>query len=197
MKTSNLIAIMGGVLCMGMLLADASATGLGYTSNRKILAGSQCQPSTGSQTGDAIINPEGVRNIATANRYVSCAIVFDGDDPISQSDSDSTTPGGGISLEVGLDYTTVPSNQSLITNCTLIRFNGDGTRTTAAFPAVQVAGGTPGIQLTGLYYPALLDGLNPFVPDTVSLNCRLPPQVRLNFVKTYEYENTGGFYYIP
>jgi len=197
MKPICTAALIGAVACSSLLAMDASATGLGYTTNRKILAGSQCQPSTGSQTVDVLINPEGVRNIATGNRYVSCAIVFDGDDYISQSDVDNTTGPGGMTVEVGLDYTTVPASQSLITNCTLIRFNRTGTRTTAAFPAVQVAGGTAGTQITSLSSPAILDGLDPFQPDTVSLNCRLPPQVRLNYVKTYEYENTGGFYYIP
>ncbi len=196
MKTSNLLALTCGVLCTGLLLADASATGLGYTTNRKIMAGSQCQPSTGSQTGDVYINPEGVRNISTQNRYVSCALVFDGDDDIDVDDSDDSTGPGGMEIEVGLDYSTVPSNQSPVTNCTLIRFDYDGTRTTAAFPAVQVQGGTT-VTYTYLYNPAVLDGLSPFNPDTVSLNCRLPPQVRLNYVKTYEYEYTGGFYYVP
>jgi len=197
MKSICTAALIGAVACSSLLAMDASATGLGYTTNRKILAGSQCQPSTGSQTGDVLINPEGVRNISTQNRYVSCAIVFDGDEILNQSDSDGTTTVGPMTVEVGLDYTTVPSSQSLVTNCTLIRFNYNGTRTTAAFPAVQVAGGSSGTQTTSLSSPAILDGLDPFNPDTVSLNCRLPPQVRLNYVKTYEGEYTGGFYYIP
>jgi hypothetical protein len=196
MKTSNLLALTGGLLCTGLLMADASATGLGYTTNRKIMAGSQCQPSTGSQTGDVLINPEGVRNISTQNRYVSCALVFDGDDVIANADSDPTTGPGSISVQVFLDYSTVPSNQSPVTNCTLIRFNFDGTRTTSAFPAIQAQGGTVGEQYASAD-SAILEGLDPFAPDTVSLNCRLPPQVRLNVVKTFEYENTGGFYYIP
>ena len=196
MKTSQLLALAGGILCTGLIIADASATGLGYTTNRKIMAGSQCQPSTGSQTGDVLINPEGVRNISTQNRYVSCALVFDGDDLIDNTDGDNTTSPGGISIQVFLDYSTVPSNQSPVTNCTLIRFDYDGTRTTAAFPAIQAPGGTVGEQFASVD-TTILNGLDPFAPDTVSLNCRLPPQVRLNVVKTFEYENTGGFYYIP
>jgi hypothetical protein len=196
MKTSNLLALTGGLLCTGLLMADASATGLGYTTNRKIMAGSQCQPSTGSQTGDVLINPEGVRNICTQNRYVSCALVFEGDDYIVNTYNDGTTGAGGMSIQVFLDYSTVPSTQSPVTNCTLIRFNYTGTRTTAAFPPIQATGGTVGEQYAEVD-TTILNGLDPFAPDTVSLNCRLPPQVRLNVVKTFEYENTGGFYYIP
>lgn len=196
MKTSNLLAVAGGVVCAAALMADAMAAS-NYGVSRKIVTGAQCQPSNGSQWPDILINPEGIRNNhASQNRYVSCALVLDFDDSIDVSDSDPTTAPGTFLIDLALDYSAVTSG-SPVTNCTLIRYDSDGTRTTQAFPPASAPPGTTGYVYTNLSSPAVADGTSPISADTLSVNCRLPPKVRLMLVKTYEYADQGGYYYTP
>lgn len=196
MKTSSILAVASGVVCVAALMADAMA-GNNYGTNRKIMSGAQCQPSNGSQWPDMLINPEGIRNNhASANRYVSCALVLDYDSTIDVDDNSTETVSGTFHIDVALDYSAVTSG-SPTTNCTLIRYDSDGTRTTQALPPVAAAAGTTGYQFTSASNASIADGASPTSGDTLSVNCRLPPKVRLMLVKTYELSNTGGYYYTP
>jgi hypothetical protein len=187
------------VLCAGTLLtvmASASAiAGDNFYVNRKVMSGAQCQPSNGTQWGDFLINPDGIRNIhPTYNRYVSCALVLDADANYDQADFDTTTTAGYWSVEVGLDYSQIAPATSLTTNCTVFRHNFDGTVQSEGF---TVTGNGQIPTVSGGSAPTIATGATPINPDTFSINCRLPSKVKLTYIKTYEYMDTDGYYYTP
>ena len=187
------------VLCAVSVLAIVASTstvaGNNSSANRKLMTGAQCQPSNGTQWGDFLINPDGIRNIhATYNRYVSCALVLDADADYNQSDYDGTTAVGNWTVEVGLDYSQIAPATSLTTNCTVFRHNYDGTVQSEGF---TVTGNGQIPTVSNSFVPTIATGASPFNPDTFSINCRLPPKVKLTYVKTYEYMTTDGYYYTP
>ena len=187
------------VLCAGALLtvfASSSAMATdNYGTNRKVMSGAQCQPSNGTQWGDFLINPDGIRNIhPTYNRYVSCALVLDADADYDQLDIDSTTSQGEWVVEVGLDYSQIAPATSLTTNCTVFRHNFDGTVQSEGF---TVVGNGQISTVSNSFAPTIATGASPFNPDTFSINCRLPSKVKLTYIKTYEYMDTDGYYYTP
>ncbi|MCJ0826679.1 hypothetical protein MQC88_12070 [Luteimonas sp. 50] len=182
------------VLLLGA--ATAVQAGNNYGTNRKVMSGAQCQPSDGAQWPDIDINPDGIRNMSdTYARYISCTIPMDSDTTIDQSDFDSTTTQGAFTFEVGMDYSATPSAGLVNTTCTMYRRSGStGVKTSEAFTITSAKTTDP---VTYSVTPDLMDGASALVPDVFSFNCKLNPKIKLAYIKWYEAENTGGYYYTP
>ena len=160
------------------------------------MTGAQCQPSTGSQWPDFLVNPNGIRNNnATSNRYVSCTIPFNSEEAISQSDSDPTTAQGPMRVVLTLDYSQVGATSNYSTDCTL--FGQNGSTVQSDTQSVQSTKTTDFVYID-FGTSAALEGVSISNHATsVSLNCRLPPKVKLVTIKTYEYGDTGNYRYTP
>lgn len=167
------------------------------TYDRQTMSGAQCQPSTGSQWPDFLVNPSGIRNInTTSNRYVSCTIPFNSEDPIDQADSDTATPAGPMRIVLTLDYSQVGASTHWTTNCTLFGQNS----TSAAQSDTQSVQSTKTADFVYLDFgnsPALNTISVDWHAASVSLNCRLPPMVKLVTIKSYENGDTGNYRYTP
>ena len=186
-------SLLGASLLTLLCAWTLAQAGDNYDTNRLIMTGAQCQPSTGSQWPDFLVNPDGIRNNSTSSRYISCSIPIDADELIDQADSDLTTGPGYFILELGFDYS-LAQVAPIATVCTLYRRTYAGVKTTSTLTVTS--GRTPGI-VTNFAQPSMMTGFDPFNPDTFSFNCRLPAKVKLLYIKRYEAEATGGYYYTP
>lgn len=197
MKLRNIHAF-GAVAALLAAATSANAiAGSTWSSyDRMTISGAQCQPSTGSQWPDFVVNPDGIRNMHTAYfRYISCAIPFQSENAINQSDNDNTTPAGAMSVTLVLDYSQVAVGSNHQTDCTL--FGRNGTTVQSAVASVQ-ATKTTDLQYLAFGNSSALEGLSIGNTATqVVLNCRLPPKVKLTNIKTYEEGETGNYYYTP
>lgn len=175
--------------------AIAGSSWSGY--DRMTISGAQCQPSTGSQWPDFVVNPDGIRNMHTAYfRYISCAIPFQSENTIDQADYSGTTAAGAMEVVLVLDYSQVADGSNHQTDCTLFGRNGDSVAQSAV-ASVQSAK-TTALQYLQFGASSALAGLSIGNHAThVVLNCRLPPKVKLTNIKTYEYGETGNYYYTP
>lgn len=183
-------------LTTGALLTGTAVAG-DYWNNydRMTISGAQCQPSDGQYWPEFWVNPEGIRNIGTATRYVSCALVLDAESNIAQADMDNATSAGRYEIAVTLDYRFLAGSATVNTPCTVIRIASDGTRTAGAF-TVSGTAGDPTV-LTSVV-PAVLEGMSiGSSASSVSINCRLAPKVRLLTLKTYQYGSTNHYRYQP
>ena len=166
-----------------------------WTTNRKFMTGAQCQPSNGSQWADFIVNPDGIRNINPSYaRYVSCAIPLDADSDYNQADFSTSTSDGPITIELGFDYSQAKIGATVNTVCTLFRRDFSGT---IASDTMTVSSARSSSVVSTALAPAMMTGASPFNPDTLSFNCKLNPNIKLLYIKYYEDENTGGYFYSP
>lgn len=189
-----------GVLATGLLATVVSAPAQAADNwpewDRQTMSGAQCQPSTGSQWPDFLVYPSGIRNnSATSNRYISCTIPFNSESPINQADTSATTPAGRMRVIVTLDYSQVSASSNWTTNCTLF---GQSNETVQSDTQSRTSVRTTALRTIDFGYSAALNGVDMGWHDaTVSLNCRLPPKVKLVAVKTYEYGATGNYRWVP
>jgi hypothetical protein len=190
--------------CAAIAALVAAATfghataGSAWTSyDRMTISGAQCQPSTGSQWPDFVVNPDGIRNMHPAySRYISCAIPFQSENAIDQSDFSGTTAAGAMEVTLALDYSQVAVGSNHRTDCTLFGRNG-GSVAQSDVGSVQSAK-TADLQYIAFGASSALQGINISSHATqVVLNCRLPPKVKLTNIKTYEHGETGNYYYTP
>lgn len=165
--------------------------------DRMTISGAQCQPSTGSQWPDFIVNPDGIRNMhASYSRYISCAIPFQSENPINQADTNGTTAAGAMAVTLVLDYSQVSVGSNHQTDCTLFGRNGDAVAQSVVESVTSPK--TTTLQYISFGASSALEGISISSHATqVVLNCRLPPKVKLTNIKTYEYGETGHYYYTP
>lgn len=196
LKFTKRIAIAAGLLA-GLASTHAAAADSWSAWDSTHMTGAQCQPSNGTQWSDFLINPDGIRNISSQNRYVSCAIPWLSDNTVDQSDSSNSTPVGRISLGLALDYSQVPAGISRTTNCTLFG-RPDPTAPVQSATSSVASVGTSDFQYISFNNSPALNGINPgwFVAQA-SLNCRLPPMVKLMSIHVYQDDATSNYRWIP
>jgi len=189
-RTALLASLLG--LAFGSGMAQA---GNNYGVTLNTFTGAQCQPSTGTQWGDFLVNPDGIRNISTSNRYISCTGLANWTVPTAQGDADVTTPSGEFNIWMSFDYSTVAATGSFTTNCTFFRRNmSTGVSQSATIGVTSGKTTTPVLQL---FTPSVYDGTNPNNWEGISFNCRLPPQVKFLGFTQVNRSSEGGYYYTP
>lgn len=191
-SSKSLIATSVLTLLAGTNLAYAAAS---YGFDRKIFTGAQCQPAIGAQMSDFAVNVDGIRNLATTARYITCIIPIDTDATINQLDSDSSTADGPFYLSMTFDYSQVPATGTYTTDCTFV----NRTFSTQATTAFSVTSGRVLGSLVPTYpgNVAAADGVNTFTFNSYSFNCLLPSKVKLVHIYYSEETATDGYSYTP
>jgi hypothetical protein len=192
LRTSTCTTVAAGLLAV---LASASATaGDNWPAyDQTHMTGAQCQPSTGSQWPDFLVNPDGIRNNATANRYISCALPWLSDATIDQSDYTSSTPSGYVKVSLSFDA----SQGGGSTSCTLFGRPNDTLPVQSQTSTVTLTKNTT-IQYLHFTNSAALNGLNPaYYAAQASLNCRLPAKVKLLSIHVWQADQTTNYRYTP
>lgn len=185
-----------GPSLLALLCASALAeAGNNYDWDRKTMTGAQCQPSTGSQWGDFVVNPDGIRNIAAANRYISCTVPIDSETNIDQADFDLTTAAGRMDGYLKFDYSLVPATGTYTTTCTLFNKHWTTNATTASTTVSVTSGRTTSI-VSGFFAGTTFNGIGT-LGGAFAFNCRLPPQVKLVRIYWAESSKSDGYYYTP
>ena len=182
------------------LLVLLSASGIVQAANnwdwdRKIMTGAQCQPSFGDQWPYFVVNVDGIRNISTVERFVSCTVPIDSETAINQADFDATTPAGRMDGTLRFDYSQVGATGTFTTLCTLYN-KSNSTNATTATTTVSVTSGRTTTLLAGNFAGDSLNGIGT-LSGTFSFNCRLPPQAKLVSVYYAESSQTDGYTYTP
>lgn len=188
-RTVLLTALLGLCGANGVSMAAGPSWG----ADRHTISGAQCQPSNGYQWADFAVNPNGIRNLSTSNRYISCALPLDNESSVDQSDFDGATPSGQYYLSMHFDYSQVPATGSFTTNCTFFKTVA-GVTTTTAFSVTSARTGT------AYAYPgtvAAMNGASLGTFTTASFNCRLPAKVKLMTIYWHESSITDGYSYTP
>jgi hypothetical protein len=188
------------ILCAGTLLTLAATSsaiaGTTYAPTVLGMAGSQCQPSNGSQWADFSINPDGLRNNSDQNRYISCTLLPNTLTGVDQADGDNTTPAGQFIVYFSFDYSQVPTaSLSYQTICTL--FTKNIVSGAAASESINVSSIRTTTPVVTSAQPASFNGTDPNHYGNFSFNCRLPPGVKLWGTLQVDYGNQGGTVYVP
>jgi hypothetical protein len=191
-RTSLLVASLTALLG----IPAAASAGDTWGAQIQTMTGAQCQPSDGTQWGDFLINPDGLRNISTSNRYISCTGIATELSAVDQSDGDSTTPRGQFSIWLSLDYSQL-ANASITYNtpCTFFIKNLLSGVTTSE--TVTLSSTKQSNPVINSFTPAVFQDFNPNNWGGWSFNCRLPPKVKfLGYIQVHT-GNTGGYKYVP
>lgn len=189
----SILAAATAVMALSMLSSAAHAAST-YDWDRKSYTGAQCQPAYGIQSNDFTIYQGRLRNDAAGLRWVSCAITFDAEDGIDQADTDLSTPAGGFSLRVWLDYSGVPAG-AVTTNCTIAARDPYGLSATESASASSGATASP-VQIN--FAPSAFTGTVNIGNDaTIQVSCLLPSKVAISAIKVYEDGRTDEYTYSP
>ena len=175
------------------MLSSAANAASNYGWDRKSYTGAQCQPAYGIQSNDFTIYQGRLRNDAAGQRWVSCAITFDAEDALDQADSNSTTPAGGMTVRVWLDYSGVPSG-AVTTNCTIAARDPFGLSATQSSSVNSPATAS---QQSITFTPPGFTGVDIGNDATVQVSCLLPSKVALASIKVYEDGHTDEYTYTP
>jgi hypothetical protein len=188
------------ILCAGTLLtlaaANSASAATTFAPTVLGMSGAQCQPSNGSQWADFSINPDGLRNNSTQNRYISCTLLPNNLSGVNQADGDSTTAAGQFTVYFSFDYSQVPTASiSYQTTCTLFAKNlFSGAGASASVNASSIRSTTPVVAAST---PVAFNGVTPNTGGNFSFNCRLPPGVKLLGTLQVDFGDQGGRTYTP
>lgn len=199
MKSISRTCLHTALVVIGLGAIGTAFAGNNWASyDRKTYTGAQCQPAYGIHSKDFTIVQGRLRNDNAAPRYTSCAITFDSEYSVDQTDFDNTTADGAIEIRVYLDYSAVPDivGTTYETSCTLAGRDLDGGGATKT-ETLAVSSGRTSTPQTLIFEGATWTGLSIGSNYSLQVSCLQPYNVALIGYKIYELGETGHYYYTP
>lgn len=193
-RTTLLTALLALLFANGTIQA-----GNNYAATESSFSGAQCQPVYGNQASFFETNPDGIRNVSTVNRYISCSGLSNWLSGTAQADDDATTPTGQFFIWLSFDFSTVASSTTTYSAvCTIsTRDLSSGVKQSTAVTISSKKIATPVLHNVASTQLSIFEGTSSDNWDVWSFNCLLPPQVKfLGFIPV-NYSSTGGYYYTP